>query len=84
MIKVHMLRGQSSWANCQSAGVGGVAGPAAQMESCILQWLRFSIFISLRVLDDSSLQPSRRPFRLPMPNSQYAGCIFDKSIIRPE
>lgn len=33
LIKVHMLRGQSSWANCQSAGVGGVACPDAQMES---------------------------------------------------
>lgn len=65
------------------AAGGGVICPAAQKDSCILYCLRFSIFIS-RVLDDASLQPSKGPFRLPLPNSQYVGFTFDKSITRPD
>lgn len=68
----------------REAAGGGVISPAARMESRILWCLRFSIFISLRVLADASLQPSEGPFRLPLPNTQYVGFTFDKSITRPD
>ena len=84
LIKVHMFRGQSSWAICQR-GCRGWSDlpccPDGELHSFMFKILHFYLFKSSRRCLSAA---SKGPFRLRLPKSQYVGFTFDKSIRRPD